>query len=258
MVGGRDWQELAGEPGDVRARLRGRAAGRRSPARRSRRSRWPPRCRQGYDLNATWYGPCTITIPNTECYTDGAPWQPVERGGLRGGLLLAADGDRALGEHGLRAARHRAELGPEKVVDMAHLLGIRSRPGPGVLDHARRRGGEPARDDERVRDARRARRASTTRPRWYELANAQRQADRRRQPQAGDRCWIANDADLVTYALEDVVTAGRARPLASPIGPPQARPARRRTTSTRGSAATRRSSRRACGWATPQGEIPLE
>ena len=43
--------------------------------------------------------------------------------------------------------------------------------------------------------------------------------------------------------------AGRARPRTSAVRPP-ARPAPRRTTSTRGSAATRRSSRRACGSAT--------
>ena len=28
------------------------------------------------------------------------------------------------------------------------------------------------------------------------------------QPHRGSRCWIANDADLVTYALQDVVTGG--------------------------------------------------
>ena len=28
----------------------------------------------GYDLDAYWQGPGTITIPNTDCYTNGAPW----------------------------------------------------------------------------------------------------------------------------------------------------------------------------------------
>ncbi len=70
-------QELAGEPGGSGLRLRSETFG--GTGRQSGSSfkafTLAAAMHAGYDLNATWYGPGTITIPNTECYTDGAPWE---------------------------------------------------------------------------------------------------------------------------------------------------------------------------------------
>ncbi len=160
--------------------------------------------KEGYNLNAYWYGPASITIPNTECYTNGAPWE------------LSNASDSEAGTFSLKAAtaysvntvfaQVTAELGPDKVVDMAHLLGIRSNLDPvcsitlGVeavsplemtnayatlAAHGVRRYANPL----------------------VQLTNHNGKVidDVSRKPK---QVLDANDADLVTYALQDVVTYG--------------------------------------------------
>ena len=79
---------------------------------------------EGYNLNAYWQGPASITILSPECYTNGAPWQLSNASDSEAGTfsLLSATA------HSVNTvfAQVAAQLGPQKVVDMAHLLGIRS------------------------------------------------------------------------------------------------------------------------------------
>ncbi len=88
---------------------------------------------------------------------------PFQRKRFGGRHLHAGAGDRSLRQHDLRAARHaggarqggrgRARHGDPLTVALAGLPAS-------VLHHARRRGGQPAGDDERLRDARRERSSS--------------------------------------------------------------------------------------------------
>jgi penicillin-binding protein 1A len=77
----------------------------------------------GYSLNATWSGPNSITIRDCPDPTssDGY-WHPVNAEGAGTYTLALATA------HSVNTifAQVIAQLGPEKVVDMAHALGIRS------------------------------------------------------------------------------------------------------------------------------------
>lgn len=78
----------------------------------------------GYSLNAYWQGPSSITIPNPECFTNGAPW------------TLSNASDSEAGTFTLQRAtwfsvntvfaQVAAQVGPQNVADMAHAMGIRS------------------------------------------------------------------------------------------------------------------------------------
>ncbi len=158
----------------------------------------------GFDLNSTWYGPGTITIPDTDCYTNGAPWQ------------LSNASDSEAGYFSLKSATANsvntvfaqvaAQLGPEKVVDMAHLLGIRSHLDPVCSITLGVEAVNPLEMTNAYATlaAHGARRYATP---LVELANHNGKpiADVSRKPK---QVLDANDADLVTYALEDVVTSG--------------------------------------------------
>lgn len=83
----------------------------------------------GYSLNKYWQGPSQITINDPTCDSVSGPWQPINAGDGAGGTfsLLGAT------EHSVNTiyAQLISELGPDKVVEMAHRLGIRS-PLPAV------------------------------------------------------------------------------------------------------------------------------
>ena len=158
----------------------------------------------GYDLNATWNGPGTITIPNTDCYTDGAPWQLSNASDSEAGLFSL----KAATAHSVNTvfAQVTAQLGPEKVVDMAHLLGIRSHLDPVCSITLGVEAVNPLEMTNAYATlaAHGARRYATP---LVELANHNGKpiADVSRKPR---QVLDANDADLVTYALQDVVTSG--------------------------------------------------
>ena len=159
---------------------------------------------EGFDLNSTWYGPGTITIPDTDCYTNGAPWE------------LSNASDSEAGYFSLKSATANsvntvfaqvaAQLGPEKIVDMAHLLGIRSHLDPVCSITLGVEAVNPLEMTNAYATlaAHGARRYATP---LVELANHNGKviADVSRKPK---QVLDANDADLVTYALEDVVTSG--------------------------------------------------
>ena len=160
--------------------------------------------KEGYNLNAYWAGPASITIPNTDCYTNGAPW------------TLSNASDSEAGTFTLQAAtaysvntvfaQVAAQLGPDKIVDMAHLLGIRSHLDPvcsitlGVeavnpLEMTNAYATLAAHGVRRYADP------------LVQLTNHNGKviADVSAKPK---QVLDANDADLVTSALEDVVTYG--------------------------------------------------
>ncbi len=80
----------------------------------------------GYSLvSRYWQGPSAITIPNPVCAGPTGPWQVVNAGDGEAGTftLLGAT------EHSVNTvfAQVIAQLGPDKVVEMAHRLGIKSK-----------------------------------------------------------------------------------------------------------------------------------
>ena len=83
---------------------------------------------QGYSLNSYWAGPSSITIDDPVCAGPDGPWHPVNAGDSGSGTysLLSAT------THSVNTvfAQVIASLGPDKVVDMAHRLGIRSHLDP--------------------------------------------------------------------------------------------------------------------------------
>ncbi|MEO8424720.1 MAG: transglycosylase domain-containing protein [Actinomycetota bacterium] len=160
--------------------------------------------KEGYNLNAYWYGPPSITIPNTDCYTNGAPWTLSNASDSEGGTFSL----KAATAHSVNTifAQVAAQLGPQKVVDMAHLLGIRSHLDPVCSITL----GVEAVNPLEMTNAYATLAAHGVRRYANPLVqltnhNGKVVDDVTRQPK---QVLDANDADLVTYALQDVVTYG--------------------------------------------------
>ena len=158
----------------------------------------------GYNLNAYWQGPSSITIPNTDCYTDGAPWELSNASDSEAGTFSL----KAATAHSVNTvfAQVTAQLGPQKVVDMAHLLGIRSHLDPVCSITL----GVEAVNPLEMTNAYATLAAHGVRRYANPLVqltnhNGKVVDDVSRKPK---QVLDANDADLVTYALEDVVTYG--------------------------------------------------
>jgi penicillin-binding protein 1A len=158
----------------------------------------------GYNLNAYWQGPSSITIPNTDCYTDGAPWELSNASDSEAGTFSL----KAATAHSVNTvfAQVTAQLGPQKVVDMAHLVGIRSHLDPVCSITL----GVEAVNPLEMTNAYATLAAHGVRRYANPLVqltnhNGKVVDDVSRKPK---QVLDANDADLVTYALEDVVTYG--------------------------------------------------
>ena len=79
----------------------------------------------GYNLNAYWYGPSTLAVPGcTDPTQPDGLWHPVNAGDGEAGTFTLAGAT----AHSVNTifAQVVAQLGPSNVVDMAHALGIRS------------------------------------------------------------------------------------------------------------------------------------
>jgi len=78
---------------------------------------------QGFDLNSQWYGPNELTIDDPACDSSEGPWQPENAEGGGGTYSLQSATANSVNTV---FAQLVVEIGPESVVDMAHRLGIRS------------------------------------------------------------------------------------------------------------------------------------
>ena len=113
---------------------------------------------QGISVSTGLSGPSQLTITDPKCAFNGVPWDVHNYADESGGYMNLLDAT----AHSVNTiyAQLVDIVGPANVVSEAHKLGITSPSAAGLLDHARHAGRQPARDDERVRDARRARRPS--------------------------------------------------------------------------------------------------
>ncbi|MGZ5305943.1 MAG: transglycosylase domain-containing protein [Actinomycetota bacterium] len=160
--------------------------------------------KEGYNLNAYWQGPPSITIPSTDCYTNGAPWTLSNASDSEGGTFSL----KAATAHSVNTifAQVAAQLGPDKIVDMAHLLGIRSHLDPVCSITL----GVEAVNPLEMTNAYATLAAHGVRRYANPLVqltnhNGKVIDDVSTKPK---QVLDANDADLVTYALEDVITYG--------------------------------------------------
>ena len=159
----------------------------------------------GYNLNAYWNGPSTLAVPGcTDPTQPDGLWHPVNAGDGEAGTFTLAGAT----AHSVNTifAQVVAQLGPSNVVDMAHTLGIRSALPPvcsitlgsvavnplemtnayaTLADHGQRFWATPL----------------------LQVKSGGGKIDPSVAPK-GDQVIDANDADLVTYALQGVVTGG--------------------------------------------------
>jgi penicillin-binding protein 1A len=170
----------------------------------------------GYDLNAYWYGPSSITIPQCPDSTqaDGY-WHVANAGDGEAGTFTLAGAT----AHSVNTifAQLIAQLGPDKVVAMAHALGIRSSLpevcaitlGSVAVNPLEMTNAYATLADEGVR-------------RWATPLVQVKTPSNRTDPsvaEKGTQVLGTNDAELVTSALQGVVTGGTGYTAAIPPYP---------------------------------------
>ena len=167
----------------------------------------------GYGLNQVWEGPETLPIPGCPDPTssDGV-WHPVNAEGSGTGTLAHATANSV----NTVFAQVIAQLGPDKVVDVAHELGIES-PLPetcsitlgsvGVNPLEMTQAYATLADEGRRHDA----------TPFLRVESPTGRIDRKLQPDAeGEQVYDRNDALQVTYALEGVIDGGTGSSAAIP------------------------------------------
>ncbi len=159
----------------------------------------------GYNLNAYWNGPSTLAVPGcTDPTQPDGLWHPVNAGDGEAGTFTLAGAT----AHSVNTifAQVVAQLGPSNVVDMAHTLGIRS-DLPSVCSITL---GSVAVNPLEMTNAY-ATLADHGQRFWatplLQVKSGGGKIDPSVAPK-GDQVIDANDADLVTYALQGVVTGG--------------------------------------------------
>jgi penicillin-binding protein 1A len=158
---------------------------------------------QDFDLNSYWYGPNEITIDDPICHGPEGPWEPENAEGGGGSYSL-----QSATAHSVNTvfAQLVVELGPQSVVDMAHRLGIRSKL-PAVCAITL---GSVAVNPVEMTTAYATLAARGVRHRANPLLQVRSPGGTidPRIAAKGKRVVDQNVADLVTYALEDVVDFG--------------------------------------------------
>lgn len=178
---------------------------------------------QGYALSSVWDGPATITIPDEECYTDGKPWTLSNASDEEAGVFTL----RQATAHSVNTiyAQLITRVGPEEVVDVAHRLGIRSELAPYCAITLGTEAVNPLEMTTAYATlaARGIRNDPMAVQEVADAAGRELESMEPRPVQAMDE----NDADLVTYALQSVVTGGTGyrarigRPVAGKTGTAQ-------------------------------------
>ncbi|MEW6059009.1 MAG: transglycosylase domain-containing protein [Actinomycetota bacterium] len=155
-------------------------------------------------LYSRWYGPGRITIPDYRCFTNGAPWNLSNASDSEAGVfsLLQATA------HSVNTvfAQVVTKVGPEAVVDMAHRMGIRSPLEPVCSITL----GTQSVNALEMTNGFATLAAQGVRHWATPLAEVTDTAGQVLYGGAGKgkRVMEANDANLVTYALEYVISGG--------------------------------------------------
>jgi penicillin-binding protein 1A len=158
----------------------------------------------GISLDSTFSGPPSIIIPDRECYTDGEPWNPHNNADESGGTMNLFSA--TAGSVNTIFAQLVVKVGPEKVVEMAHKMGISSPLEPVCSITL---GTQPVSPLEMtigysVFAARGIKRTAQA----LELVRDARGKQLYKAVGRGNRVLSQNDADLITQALQGVVTGG--------------------------------------------------
>jgi penicillin-binding protein 1A len=205
MAGGRDWQEskvnLATAAGGG-----GRQAGSAFKAFTLAEA-----MQQGYDLNAWWQGPETMAIPG--CPDPEQPdglWHPVNAEGSGSYSLAGATANSV----NTIFAQLISQLGPENVADMANTLGIRSELPPVCAITL----GSVAVNPLEMANAYATLANHGVRHWASPILNVKTASGRteRIPTNEGEQVIDPNDADLVTYALQGVISGGTGSSAAIP------------------------------------------
>ena len=157
-----------------------------------------------YSLSSTWNGPATITIPDEACYTDGKPWTLSNASDEESGVFTLRDAT----AHSVNTvyAQLVSLVGPAAVVDVAGRLGIRSDLQPYCAITLGSEGVNPLEMTTAYATlaARGIHHESTPVLSIEDVAGNELETLEPR----GQKVLEQNDADLVTYALRSVITAG--------------------------------------------------
>ncbi|HEU4354330.1 MAG TPA: penicillin-binding transpeptidase domain-containing protein, partial [Actinomycetota bacterium] len=175
------------------------------------------------DLNSRWSGPASIRIPDQDCYTNGQPWTVGNASDSEAGTFTLTQAT----AHSVNTvyAQLVTEVGPDAVVDVARRMGIESPLDPVCSITLGTQEVTPL----DMTDAYATLAARGWRHRATPLqgvagpsGDVTFRLDRR-----GRQVLDENDADLVTYALQTVVTGGTGtnanigRPVAGKTGTTQ-------------------------------------
>ena len=170
----------------------------------------------GYSLNSEWNGPSSIVIQDPKCYTDGQPWELSNAADEESGIFSLKEAT-AFSVNTV-FAQVASAVTPEAIVDVAGRMGIRSPLQPVCSITL----GTQAVNPLEMTNAYATLAARGWRHRATPLEKVDA-ADGNAEYRIGGRGkqeLDRNDADLVTYALEGVISGGTGT--AANIGRPAA------------------------------------
>ncbi|HZD79273.1 MAG TPA: transglycosylase domain-containing protein, partial [Actinomycetota bacterium] len=155
-------------------------------------------------LSSRWRGPGRITIPDRRCYTDGKPWTLSNASDEESGDFTLAQAT----AHSVNTvyAQLVSMVGPDRVVDVAHRMGIRSPLKPVCSITLGTQSVNPLEMTNAY--------ATLAARGVYRPATPLRQVTtpggqtELKSSRKGRRALDQNDADLVTYALRGVIAGG--------------------------------------------------
>jgi penicillin-binding protein 1A len=156
-------------------------------------------------LSSRWYGPGTITIPDPRCYTDGRPWTLSNASDEESGTFSLATAT-AFSVNTV-FAQLTSLVGPDAVAEVAHRMGIRSRLEPVCSITLGTQAVSPLEmtNGYATLAARGVRRWATP---VHVVRDASGDVLERTTSDKGRQVVATNDADLVTYALQNVIRYG--------------------------------------------------
>jgi membrane peptidoglycan carboxypeptidase len=171
--------------------------------------------------NSYWYGPSTKTIPDPECYTKGQPWTLSNASDEESGTFSLWSAT----AHSVNTifAQIVAEVGPEKVAEVAHRMGIRSPlHGPGQPVPCAITLGTQAVNPLEMTNAYATLAANGVYRRASPIDRIRSGSIDYERKTGGERVIAPNIAAIATHALEGVISYGTGTAARIPDGRPQA------------------------------------